>query len=315
MATYAHIVGGLSNGQIVELTDLDIMALSRGERVEFGPAIPPRKVELEVHDGNDRAYLTPRPAAHYRLLNCEVKHLLDGTRSYRGFAIDDARGRFELPGTATMRDIERAVSDRLAEARLDGVELPYPAWMEDAAYDSLFNEAASGTDFFARQSLLFELALDGRISTDEYRGAMPTYSEIASICANVEQRVAERTGMFTDSLLYTAWHGEMYALGRHAARHIYGVITGDVVADNDLALAHICAKLTEPRKDYTPVYAHFRHLRSEYMKTYLEERTDAFKELEANAEIIARAPYIGSDLSTDIAFEEWRGLMRTLDEE
>lgn len=311
MATYAHIVGGLDNGQIVELTDLDIMALSRGERVEFGPVLPPRKVELEVHNGN----VMSRPLAHERLLNSEVKRLLNGTRSYRGFAIDDARDRFGLPITATMRDIERAMSDRLAEARLNGEDLLYPAWMHDAAYDSLFNEAASGTDFYTRQSLLFELALDGRISTEEYLSATPTYSEIASICRSVRRRVDEREEPYEDSLLYNAWHGELYALGKNARHAVYGVITGEVVADNELALMHMCSKLTTPRKDYTPVRAHFEYLRREYEMTFFEEKTEAFNELVANAESIALAPYIGSDLSTDVAYEEWFGLVRSLDEE
>lgn len=252
MATYAHIVGGLDNGQVVELTDLDIMALSRGEYVEFGPGLPPRKVELEVYGTT----VMQRAPAHERLLDSEVKRLLNGTRSYRGFAIEDAQDRFGLPATASMRDIERAMSDRIAEARLNGEEMSRPSWMDDAAYNNLFNEASSGEDFFTRQSLLFELALDGRISTEEYLGAMPTYTEVGAICRDAE---AERRA---GKDMWYAWYGELLVYEPAVVAHIAGTITGTPVVANDMAVEHAATHIVSAGRD--TAMTHLRRLQHKW---------------------------------------------------
>jgi hypothetical protein len=114
--------------------------------------------------------------------------------------------------------------------------------------------------------------------------------------------------------LYNAWHGELYYLGKHA-KYVYGVITGELVADNQFALKHMCSKLTIPRTDLAPVLCHFKYLQDEYVETFFEEKDDGFNDLAMNAEIIARAPYMGSDEMDDEAFEFWQSLMTTLDEE
>lgn len=278
----------------------------------------PHPVRHIVHAHMGELASSPLVPQYEFLSEAEVRAVVDCTRQYRRSSVYRAMMELQLSNKGLGAELYEAVASetqrRLREGLMKGeVVLETPA-SKEASREAVFNRACSGTDWVARRELLYDLVLEGRLTRTEYDKARPAYSEIASICASVEHRVAERKGPYSPSLLYSAWHGEMYALGKHA-HYVYGVITGEVVADNDLALMHMCSKLTEPRKDYAPVRAQFEYLRREYVETYLEEMTDAFKEFEMSAEIIARAPYIGSDLSGEIAYEEWRGLMRTLDEE
>ena len=272
----------------------------------------PRPVCMQVHYHMDEISSQPF-VRHYDFLSEEeVQAVVNCTRQYRRTSVYRAMMELDIDskgvGAELYDAVARETQRRMRVGLVAGQIIPETDAAKEAGREQNFNLACSGTDWSARWELLYDLVLEGRITRQQYDDARPTYSEVASICTNVHHRVDEGEG------LYNAWHGELYYLGKHA-RYVYGVITGDVVADNDFALLHMCSKLAISRNDLSPILCHFKYLQEEYLHTFLEERDERFNDLAMNAEIIARVPYMGSDEMDDAAFELWQSLMTKLDEE
>jgi hypothetical protein len=276
-----------------------------GKHLDVGP----RTCEHEVHYHMDEIKATPYQRRWDFLTDEEVLHVVECTYQVRrvsAFAAAEAYG-IDKKTSLSIYDEISSVYHTLARAEMmSGKILPVPELIDEAEREEFYNEACSESSWHVRQQLLFEFVLEGRISREVYDQAHPEYSEIATICNAVSTRVDEGES------LYNAWHGELYSLGKHAG-YVYGVIAGDVVADNEFALKHMCSKLTLSRTDLAPVLAHFRYLQEEYDLTCYGSKTDSFMDLEMNAEIISRAPYLGSDEMYDKAFELWQTLMANID--
>lgn len=273
----------------------------------------PMQVSHQVHYHMDEISAQPL-TRHYDFLDDEeVQSVVDCTRQHRRDSVYKAMMELDLDtrkgvGIELYEAVDSETQRRMRVGLVNGQFIPETSAAKEAGREETFNLACSGTEWNTRYGLLYDLVLEGRITREQYDAARPTYSEIASICTDVHHRVDEGES------LYNAWHGELYSLGKHAG-YVYGVITGEAVADNDFALKHMCSKLTIPRTDLAPVLCHFEYLRDEYVETFFEEKDEGFNDLAMNAEIIARAPYMGSDAADDEAFEFWQRLMPQLDEE
>ena len=273
--------------------------------------VGPRACSHEVHYHMDEIKSQPYGRRWDFLTDEEVGCVVKCTYSIRRESAFAAAEEFNIDKRTSLSiyDEISSVYHTLARAEMmNGNILPVPASIDEAEREEFYNEACSEGGWHVRQQLLYELVLEGRIERKVYDEARPTYSEIATICNNVSRRVDEGES------LYNAWHGELYALSSHA-RYVYGVITGELVADNKFALKHMCSKLVMSRTTLSPVLCHFQYLQEEYDLTCHDGKTDEFMDLEMNAEIIARSPYLGSEEMDDKAFEFWQSLVSGLESE
>ena len=159
--------------------------------------------------------------------------------------------------------------------------LPTPHWLKAAERENEVNDALN-LDYPARLRLLYELVLDGSVDKRAYNEALPTYDEIAQMCT---QSLMMRDTMST----YQSWQAELFGLTDAQIAYIYGVITGNAVAVNDMTLEHVCAKLASPQPhEGAIIHAHFKRVQRGWDDEF-EVRTRKFTELLGAAEVIVRS--------------------------
>lgn len=272
-----------------------------GSHLDVGP-VP---VSHTVHYHMDEIESRPYPRSYDGWTDEQVSNVVHCRRDYMHTALDyacDELGQ-EIRGREMTIDlIRQAWQNRVREAMCGGTMLATPSWLKAAEIEARYNKATRGGSYRTRKALVRDLILEGRVNPGVFGALKPTHSEIASM-------ITEVTSIVDDGIsLYDAWEAVLIRLTKEERVYVFGVITGEAVADNALALQHMCSRLFMGTDALTPVLTHFKYAESIYLsEEYPDE--EAFEECLLDHEIIARANYSGSEEADETAHELWLELV------